>query len=1023
MKRLKLLLVALLLCNVTGMFAQSLSVSGKVTDDTGSGVPGVNILIKGTQKGVISDMDGNYVIDNVSVDDVLVFSFIGLETQEIKITNTNTSGGLNIVMVSGSIGLDEVIAVGYGTRKKSSLTAAISSVGEKDIEKTQNLRVEQALQGRTAGVTVTSSSAQPGAGMSVRIRGAGTNGNSDPLYIVDGLPVGGIDYLNPGDIASMEILKDAASSSIYGARGANGVVLITTKKGKAQTFTVSYDGYHSIQNPERKLSLMDADQYVLFYNEAQLNDGVRPMDFNRRANTDWQDEIYNKNAPMMNHSVTLNGGTEKAKISSGISYFGQEGLVAPDNSNYSRITARVNAETKSHNDKLRTGTSLYYSNIESSGISVNNIYGGPLASAYNLDPLTPVRDENGEYGVSEYVSQGITNPVGKMEYLHSQTRTDKFVGNMFVEYSFLKNLKFKSSYGIDLAYVTWEDYNPVYKLSPSDYNLVDDVQKSMTRYFNHNWENVITYDLDLNKHSINAVAGSTILEETSHSLWGSGVDITKTPKGEDYAYIDNTISDKETRNSSGGKGIPNRLVSFFSRVNYDFNEKYFFSATFRADGSSRFGPDNKYGYFPSLSGGWVLTNENFAASLKGFTNFIKLRASWGQNGSNHIGNFVYVSNISDAGAYVIGNPLTSGTSMQGLAPNTIPTPDIRWETSEQTDIGLDAHFFDSKITFTFDYYNKLTKDLLLAVKIPGHYGSNSPIDNAAEVRNRGYEFEFGYNNKSASFNWGVNANISFNDNEVTYIGNDEKVLGGATVQTYGMVTRAEEGEPLGYFWGYETDGLFQNQTDIDNMPVSVNENGDIVKMLPDAQPGDVRFIDQNGDGILDDNDKINLGNSNPVYFYGLSLFADWKGFDVSVFMQGAGGHQIANLSRRLDAGLTNLPETMLNRWTGENSTNSEPRASIEDPNKNYSRFSDRYVVDADYLRVKNVQLGYTFSKTALSRLKIEHLKLYVAAQNLYTFTDYPGVDVEFGSGTINSGVDTGTYPQARTFTVGMNLRF
>jgi TonB-linked SusC/RagA family outer membrane protein len=646
-----------------------------------------------------------------------------------------------------------------------------------------------------------------------------------------------------------------------------------------------------------------------------------------------------------------------------------------------------------------------------------------LASAYNLDPLTPVKDENGDYGVSEYVTQGITNPVGKMEYLHSQTRTDKFVGNMFLEYSFLKNLKFKSSYGMDLAYVTWENYNPEYKLSPSDYNLVDDVQKSMTRYFNYNWENVLTYDLEIAKHKMNFVVGNTILEETSHNLWGSGVDITQTPKGADYAYIDNTLSDKATRNASGGKGIPNRMVSFFSRVNYDFNDKYFLSATFRADGSSRFGQDNKFGYFPSVSGGWVLSNENFMASLKEVTNFFKVRASWGQNGSNHIGNFVYISNILNAGSYVTGNPLTSGTSNQGLAPNTIPTPDIRWETSEQTDIGLDVHFLDSKFTFTFDYYNKLTKDLLLEVKIPGHYGSNSPIDNAAEVRNRGYEFDLGYNDKIGSFSWGAKANISFNENEVTYIGNDEKVLGGAVVQTYGMVTREKEGLPLGYFWGYETDGLFQNQSEVENQPVSVNNNGDIVKMLPNAQSGDVRFVDQNGDGVLDDQDKINLGNSTPTYFYGLSLFADWKGFDVSIFLQGAGGHQIANLSRRLDAGMTNLPTTMLDRWTGENTSNSEPRATIEDPNKNFSRFSDRYVVDGDYLRIKNVQLGYTFNKNLLSKLNINYLKVYFAAQNLYTFTNYPGVDVEFGSGSINSGVDTGTYPQARIYTVGLNLKF
>lgn len=1023
MKIFNLICVVLLLFCSTNLLAQELTISGKVTDEQNSSVPGANIIIKGTTKGVISDMDGNYTLTNVPQQAVLVFSFIGMKTQEISMKGKQNGAIINVTLPSSNIGLDEVVAVGYGTRKKSSIVAAISSVGEEDIDKTQNLRVEQALQGRTAGVTVTSSSAQPGAGMSVRIRGAGTNGNSDPLYIVDGLPVGGIDYLNPGDIESMEILKDAASSSIYGARGANGVVLITTKKGKAQSFTVNYDGYYSVQNPERKLSLMNANQYSMYYNEAQLNDGVRPTTFNRRADTDWQDEIYSKNAPMMNHSVTLNGGTEHAKISTGLSYFGQEGLIAPNNSNYNRITARVNAETKSHNEKLRTGTSLYYSNIESSGISVNNIYGGPLASAYNLDPLTPVKDENGDYGVSEYVTQGITNPVGKMEYLHSQTRTDKFVGNMFLEYSFLKNLKFKSSYGMDLAYVTWENYNPEYKLSPSDYNLVDDVQKSMTRYFNYNWENVLTYDLEIAKHKMNFVVGNTILEETSHNLWGSGVDITQTPKGADYAYIDNTLSDKATRNASGGKGIPNRMVSFFSRVNYDFNDKYFFSATFRADGSSRFGQDNKFGYFPSVSGGWVLSNENFMASLKEVTNFFKVRASWGQNGSNHIGNFVYISNILNAGSYVTGNPLTSGTSNQGLAPNTIPTPDIRWETSEQTDIGLDVHFLDSKFTFTFDYYNKLTKDLLLEVKIPGHYGSNSPIDNAAEVRNRGYEFDLGYNDKIGSFSWGAKANISFNENEVTYIGNDEKVLGGAVVQTYGMVTRAKEGLPLGYFWGYETDGLFQNQSEVENQPVSVNNNGDIVKMLPNAQSGDVRFVDQNGDGVLDDQDKINLGNSTPTYFYGLSLFADWKGFDVSIFLQGAGGHQIANLSRRLDAGMTNLPTTMLDRWTGENTSNSEPRATIEDPNKNFSRFSDRYVVDGDYLRIKNVQLGYTFNKNLLSKLNINYLKVYFAAQNLYTFTNYPGVDVEFGSGSINSGVDTGTYPQARIYTVGLNLKF
>lgn len=1001
---------------------------GKVTDREGESLPGVNILLKGTARGASTDMDGNFKLALDDLNGSLMVSYIGFQTQEVPI---NGRTYVEIIMEPQVLSTgEELVVVGYGTQKRSNITGAVSSVSTDEIKETPVLRVEQALQGRTPGVYVANSSGQPGEMPTVRIRGAGTTGNSDPLYVVDGMPVGGIDYLNPGDIESIEVLKDAASAAIYGARAANGVVLITTKNGEAGKMQVTYDGYAGVQNAWKKIPMMNAREYMLMMNEGAANAGMSlPFVLNPQVGpgTDWQNEIFTDNAPMMSHQLTVSGGNNRTTYSSSLSYFSQEGIIGGSKSQFDRYTFRLNLDNKV-SEKFKFGNNFNYTNIDRNAVLDNSEWGSPLSNALNMDPLTPVYETDSTriqqmdpnavqtdggryYGISDYVTQEIVNPLARLEVTHGNTNVDKLVNNLYAEYSVLENLKVKSSFGLDLAYVGNNNYNPVYYLNSSTKNDKSLVSKSDDRYFTWLWENTASYEQNFGKHDIGVLAGMTAQRTHFEGLYGSKSGLVLTdPKN---AWI-NTATDQESMQATGG-AWNSSLLSYFGRANYSYNDKYLFTGILRVDGSSKFGPNNRYAVFPSASIGWVISNEKFLKDHP-VINFLKLRASWGQNGNQDIGNFAYTSTIETGAGYTYG---TDETFVSGALPSRVPNPDLKWETSEQLDFGLDLGLWEDKLMLNMDYYKKETKDLLVTAPIPGHVGNNAPIVNGGNVENRGLEVGLQYRNYVSDFDYNIGVNFAYNQNEVTYIGNAEGVINGAGFATYGTVSRVEEGYPIGYFWGYKTDGIFQNQQQIDNY---VDSNGDPVQ--PSAVPGDVKFLDLDGNGRIDDGDRTIIGNPTPDWTFGINLGGQYKGFDLSIFMQGSLGNDIFNATRRNDLNTSNMPKDYLNRWTGEGSSNSMPRFTWNDANQNWTRISDLYVEDGSYLRVKTMQVGYTLPARLLTSLALQNARIYVSADNLLTFTGYSGFDPEIGAqSALDIGIDRGIYPQSRSFRLGLKVTF
>ncbi|MBN2521723.1 MAG: TonB-dependent receptor [Bacteroidales bacterium] len=1015
MKRILFFITAMMLA---GQIIGQQTVEGTILSEAdGTSLPGVNVYNKSTTQGTVTDLDGHYSIV-ASVGDSLFFTFVGMEEKKLVF---NGESLLNISLKTLSIELDELVLIGYGYQKKSVVTGAIASVKSEDIEKTSNLRVENALQGKVAGVQVTSSSGQPGEPLTVRVRGTGTTGNPDPLYIVDGFQTGSIDYLNPSDIESIEILKDAASASIYGARGANGVVLIRTKSGQKGKMQVTYNMYYGIQNPIKKLDLLNAKEYGILMNEAANNAG-RPRIFDDPdslgVGTDWQEEIFYRNAPIREHSLTVSGGSDQATYSSSFSYFNQDGIVGEDKSNFERYSFRLN--TDQGLGRFSYGARIYYSQIRKRGIEPNLEFGQPLSSALNIDPVTPVKNEDGTWGESPYIAQEVVNPAAQLDIIHGKYKIDKMIGNIYGELEVFKNFKVKSNLGVDYAYDVNDNYQPAYRLNSSVRNEISSVGKTMNRYYTWNWENIISYFKSFNEHTVTALAGMSIMEHKGENLSGSKEGLlTNNP---DQAYIDMAKNPDSER--AGGGAWHSALMSYFGQVHYSFANTYLFTGTLRLDGSSKFGSENRYALFPSVSVGWVLSEEDFFFPSAEFVNFTKLRVSWGQNGNQEIGDYKYTSLIVSNSNYYWGEP---SVLVNGAQPANIDNPEIKWETSEQINAGMDFRFFKNKLSFTFDWYNKKTKGLLVEAPIPGYIGNYPPTVNAGDVVNRGVELELGYKNHTGDFNYSISYNMSYNKNEVTYIGNAEGIIHGAGVgTTMTDVCRAEEGYPIAYFWGYEVEGVFQNYEEIN----AYNIDGTLIQPL--ARPGDFKFKDNNGDGQITDEDRVMIGNPNPDVFIGLNLGAEYKRFDLNLFFQGAFGHQLFYGVRRNDLNMANYDSEMWNRWLGEGSTNDYPRVTLNDQNGNLSKPSDYYVYDASYLRLKNIQLGYSFPIQFGKVLIVKKARIWLAAQNILTFTKYKGFDPEVGarprednvrSNPLDVGIDRGVYPQAWTVMVGANINF
>lgn len=1005
--------------------AQSQStVSGIVTDASGEGIAGVAVIVKGTTTGTSTDMKGAYTI-RASKSDVLVFSFLGYKTQEVAVHNRME---IDVRLESDAQLVDEVVVVGYGVQKKSLVTGAISSVKGSALETTGIMRADDALAGKTAGVQVVSNSGQPGSDVQIYIRGIGTNGTATPIYIVDGMAVSGIEYLNPGDIESIEVLKDAAASAIYGARGGNGVVLITTRRSKDGQWSVNYDFSYGIQNIARKIDVLNAREYAIIQNEAAANSGATlPFTDEQiasfRQGTDWQEAILNRNAGVQRHNVRVSAGTARSSFNGSASYLNQDGILAEGKSNFKRYTINLAAEHKLlRNDALTVGENVVVSHVKKQSVTQNSSTAGPLVGALNMDPLTPVYDPYqtdelyGGFGVSKYVSQEVVNPVARIYYSNGRTLYTTMKGSVFAELKFLNDFRLRGSAGADITWTDGFGYSPMYKLNSTTGNTsANGASQSYDQNRRFSYEGYLTwghvYD---ERHDVSAMIGASLLQRSSLSLSASRNDLKI--DDEDHAYI--SMATNSSASASGGPGNPSAIVSFFGRVNYAYDNRYMLTATVRRDGSSRFGPNNRFGTFPSVSVGWNVANESFLRDVR-WLDALKFRASWGQNGNENIGDFAYLATISTYGlGYSFGSQNANGSLAVGAAPVKVVNPDLKWETSEQTDIGLDVRLFGC-LGLTFDYYVKKTKDLLVTTPVPLMLGNSFPTANAGNVKNSGVEFAVDFQRQFGKWNIAVNGNISYNKNRVTYVGTDTGYVTGSTVQGItGAVTRMEAGHAMSYFWGYKTLGIFQNQAEIDAW---VNSKG--VQIQPDARPGDFRYQDTDDNGTIDDNDRVDLGNPFPKVTFGLNVNVSAYGFDLGITSAGQAGNKIFSVLRRPDLTMSNYGAWVLDRWHGEGTSNSIPRVAHNDTNLNWTRPSDFYLRDGDFWRIRNITLGYTVNIP--EKYYLRKVRVFASVDNAFTFTKYDGYDPEVGNGgsILGSGIDRGVYPRPRTVSVGLNLTF
>ncbi len=1028
------------------MVAQQLTVKGVVKDATGEPVIGASVLVKGTNNGTITDLNGDFSLSNVKQGSPIEITFVGYLPQEVKAS----SSLLNIILKEDTKTLDEVVVIGYGVQKKSVVTASIAKVSGDDLSMGSPLRADNALKGLASGVTVTSSSGQPGAASQIRIRGIGTINNSDPLYIVDGMPIeGGFDYLNPNDIASIEVLKDAASGAVYGARAANGVVLVTTKSGKQGKAKITYDFSYGWQRPWKERDVLNATEYAIMMNEGALNAGMAPKfndPYSLGKGTNWQKETFNYDAPVMNHQVSISGASEKVNYLLSLGYYDQEGIIGGNynRSNYNRLTLRSNTtytifddtQNRSWLNKLTIISNLSYARIKSKGIDTNSSYGSVLGSALSLSPTLSVYAEgdaaaaqldyykdfdgftpmyhptNGKlYTLAGSDYNEMVNPLASLSLPGNKNWSDKFVANFSAELNIWNNLRYKISYGVDKAYWGYDGYTKLYYLTANNKATQSNAYSNRQNGTVWQLENLLMYDNTIGKHTFSVMLGQSAKKNTGSYLGGNRYNIINY----DRPYIDasNGLQEDGKMGVYGGPNAVASLASLFARASYNYDERYMLQFTIRRDGSSRFGSNNHYAVFPSFSLGWNLTNEKFMEQRPKWLTSAKARLSWGKNGNENIGNFMYTVLTSTGNNYIFG----SGENMvNGVKASGLANPDLKWEESEQLDMGLDFGLFNNSLTFTADYYHKKTNGMLMTMNIPSYVGESKPLGNVGKMKNSGFEFEAAYKFTAKDWNFRVGGNFTYLKNELIEYGNDSGWANLDSFQGIGTITRAQNGKPFPYFYGFKTAGIFQNESEV---AAYTNKDGGMIQ--PNAVPGDVRFVDFNNDGMIDDNDRTDIGKGMPDWTYGFNVNASWKNFDFSMMWQGTIGNDIFDATRRTDITSSNLPTWLLGRWTGEGTSSKYPRFVLGD-NVNWQS-SDLYIYDGSYLRLKNIQLGYTLPFSITSKCLISSLRLYIAAENLLTFTKYHGFDPEISSGGTSLGIDRGVYPQAKTWTIGANISF
>ncbi len=1034
--RIKIVSVIFLLFTAFSALAQRHVVTGKVTDAAASPLPGVNVIIKGTTIGTTTDADGIFTLE-AGNDEVLVFSFIGYKTSEM-LTGNQTQ--INLALEEDMETLQEVVVVGYGEQKKTLVTGAISKVeGEDFIKKSATMTLE-ALQGKLAGVQITPTSGQPGSGFRVIVRGMGTINNAQPLYVVDGVQTGDISYLNTNDIESVEVLKDAASAAIYGSQAANGVVLITTKKGKAGTMEISFDGYYGVQNLARKVDLLNSREYAVIMNETAINSGKLPYFTSDEISamgegTDWIDEMVYKNAVTQNYNLGVSGGSDASVYSIALAYTGQDGIMGgPDVSHYDRYNFRVNSEHKLLHDKISLGENLTFAYSNSRGVAVGNQYSNSLRGAFEVSPFLPMYDDNGEY-LNNTSGAGVmynnapwvpwnpdeANPYAQM-VLNSQNRNNsqKWFGNVYAAIEPIKNLKFRSTFGIDFTSGEGRSYSPIYELSIYAVRTNDQASQSLSKGLGWQWDNVLTYDLNIGDHALTAMAG--VFAYSSNGSWMNISNADLIRPSLDYAWIGSTTNTDLTRLSFGGGPYDeSKLQSYFGRLSYNYKEKYLVNASYRADGSSRFEKSNRWGYFPSISAGWVLSSEPFFTTQT-WVNFLKIRGSFGQVGNQSVPAFQYLAPISMGNAnYYFGSAdFDASGNTVGAYPSRLPNAEIKWETSEQKNIGFDAGFLGNRLGVEVELYNKTTKDWLIQAPVLATAGAEAPFINGGNVKNTGVELSLRWKDETEGVKYSITGVASRNQNEVTEVPTPDGFIAGDGNGLYNnappFYRRAQTGFPIGYFWGWKTNGIFQNEAEVSTY---TNSEGTVIQ--PNAEPGDLRYMDQDGNGVINEEDKVMIGDPNPEYVLGFSLNAGYKGFDLNISAHGVMGNTLAQSYRNYARALPNYTTEILGRWHGEGTSNTIPR--VTETNINYLP-SDIFIKDGDFLRIDNITLGYNFGGLLNAKL-FKQARVFVSLLNAFTFTKYNGMDpdVGFGLQSGSSGTDLGYYPRARTAMAGLNIKF
>ena len=1041
---------------------QSKKVTGNVSDAEGP-IIGASVVEKGNAgNGTVTDLDGNFSL-NVKPGATIVITYIGYQKQEIVVGNQSN---FNVTMKTDDKTLEEVVVVGYGVQKKKLVTGSTIEVKGDDIQKMNTTQVLGALQSQTPGVNIQAASGQPGDGFKISIRGAGTNGNTAPLYIIDGV-AGDINNLNPADIERIDVLKDAASCAIYGSAAANGVILVTTKQGKQGKIQVSYDANVGWANVYRMPKMLNAKQYMEVMDQVRFNSGESGYDWKSimgedlynsymdgsNEGTNWVEAIRNKNAVTTSHSLNVTGGSDRSTFSMGAGYQYQDGVFGNVvKSDYRRFTFRINSEHVIYrNDKgmdvVKIGENIYYQHKQNQGIQIGGQYSNELSNMLRANPAIPIYNADGSYTKAEDLKNWVdnynsysVNPVYKMlnqQSGHNKSINQNLHATGYLEIQPIKNLVYRGQLNYNQNTWTWRTFLPIFDANRTnaDYFRTED---KATNQIGTSWgwstTNTLSYKFDLQKkHNFDILVGT----EYGESRPDFGFSLNATSSNSVFGDMTHAyMTYMKNNNAAAVTGTPcddSRSMSYFGRVNYNFNEKYMLSAIMRADGNSKFAPGKRWGYFPSVSAGWVISNEKFMAKTVSWLDFLKLRAGWGQNGNAQtINNFQWQGAFAfDTSSYYTfnGNP---DQYVSGAAPSRLPNEDLTWETSEQLNIGLDARFLSGRLGFTLDWYNKKTKDLLVAVPVDPTTGFSTQMKNAGTVENKGIELSLSWNDKiGKDFQYNVGWNMAYNHNEVTEVKSNQTYNNGGNdllAQNTGYMARFEEGHPIGYFWGYKTEGVMQNEADVQAyLDKNCKGNAANSKQGTGIKPGDLKFVDVNGDGVVNDDDKTELGDPHPDVTMGITLGASYKGFDLSVTGFGAFGQQVARSFRKFtDGEYENFTTEVYDYWHGEGTSNKYPLLAHMNAGPNWQTISDIYIEDASYFRLQNLTVGYDFTKI-WKNSPFQQLRLYFAAQNLFTITGYKGMDPEngtsIGSDSWVTGVDVGNYPQPRTYMVGVNVKF